>query len=89
MTTDQVITLVQQTLMAALWIGGPVLILATVVSLLVSIGQALTSTQETTVATVPRLAAVALGLLFLLPWMLQRMMGFTLQLFSDFSPYVH
>lgn len=88
MTADQVVTLAQQTLSAALWIGGPILVLATVVSLLVSIGQAMTSTQEVTVSTVPRLAAVAVGLLVLLPWMLQQMVGFTVKLFSDFSPFV-
>lgn len=88
MTADQVVALAQQTLSAALWIGGPILVLATVVSLLVSIGQAMTSTQEVTVSTVPRLAAVAVGLLVLLPWMMRQMVGFTVKLFSDFSPFV-
>ena len=88
MTTDQVVTLAQQTLSAALWLGGPILLFATLVSVLISIAQVMTSVQEVTISTVPRLAAVAVGLMVLLPWMMKRMVDFTIALFSDFSPYV-
>lgn len=89
MTADQVVALAQEAMKAALWIGAPVLLFATLVSLVVSVLQVMTSVQETTISTVPRLAAVAVGLVVLLPWMMKMMVGFTVTLFSDFSPFVN
>jgi flagellar biosynthesis protein FliQ len=47
----------------------------------------LTSLQDMTISTVPRLAAVATAVLLLMPWMVRRIGMFTLQLFSDFRPF--
>jgi flagellar biosynthetic protein FliQ len=88
MDTDQVVDLGRRTLEMALLLGLPLLAIATVVSLLVNIAQVLTSVQEITVATVPRLAAVAVAALLLMPWMWRRLAAFTVQLFSDFGPYL-
>jgi len=86
MSTEQVVELGRRTLEMALWIGAPLLIVATVVSLAINIVQVLTSVQEPTIATVPRLLAVAVAALMLMPWMLRRLALFTVQLFSDFGP---
>ena len=88
MSTAQTIELARTTLLSALWIAAPLLVIATVVSLLVNVVQVLTSLQEQTLSTVPRLAAVATAIFFLLPWMVRRMTGFTVMLFSDFRPYL-
>ena len=64
MTPEQVIALARQTLEAAFWVAAPILISATVVSLVINIGQVMTSMQDPTVTTVPRLAAVG-GIMFL------------------------
>lgn len=73
----------------ALIVGAPVLAIATVISLVISIVQVLTSVQDATVATVPRLLAAALGAVLLMPWMLRRLAMFAARLFSDFHPYLH
>jgi flagellar biosynthesis protein FliQ len=88
MSTAQTIELARATLLTALSIAAPLLVIATVVSLLINIVQVLTSLQEQTLSTVPRLAAVATTVFFLLPWMVRRMTGFTVSLFSDFRPYL-
>jgi flagellar biosynthetic protein FliQ len=88
MGTDQVVEIMRRTIETAFWMGAPLLIVATVVSLLINIAQVLTSLQETTVATVPKLLAVAAATLLLLPWMAHRLVAFTLQMFSDFRPLV-
>lgn len=88
MNADQVVDLGRRTLEMALLLSLPLLAIATVVSLLVNIAQVLTSVQEITVATVPRLAAVAAAALLLMPWMWRRLGMFTVQLFSDFGPYL-
>jgi flagellar biosynthetic protein FliQ len=89
MTPEQVVELGRRTLEMALWLGAPLLAVAIVVSLLINIVQVLTSLQEATLSTVPRLVAVALAALLLMPWMLRRLGMFTVSLFSDFSGYLH
>ena len=88
MSADQVVELARRTLETALWLGAPLLIIATVVSVGINILQVLTSLQESTLSTVPRLAAVAAALFLLLPWMVRRLEMFTVGLFSDLHPFV-
>jgi len=88
MGPEQAVDLARLTMETVLWIAAPILIAATIVSLLVNIAQVLTSIQDATIATVPRLAAVAGAVILLSPWMLRRLITFTAQLFSDFHPYV-
>ena len=84
MSVDSAVQLARETLLTALWMVAPVLVAATLVSLLISIAQVMTSIQEHTVATVPRIAVMAITIVVLLPWMLRKMMDFTVQLFADF-----
>jgi flagellar biosynthetic protein FliQ len=88
MGTEQVVTLFRGTLQMALLMGAPLLLIAVAVSLLVNVVQVLTSLQDQTLSTVPRLAAVALAILLLFPWMLRRLMVFTIAMWSDFHPFV-
>jgi flagellar biosynthesis protein FliQ len=88
MSTQQTVELARRTLETVLWIVAPLLLIATVVSLLINILQVLTSLQESTLSTVPRLAAVAVAIFFLLPYMVRRLALFTVTLFSDFHPYL-
>ena len=84
MTTEYIVQLSRETLLITLWLAAPILLAATLVSLLISIAQVMTSIQEHTVATVPRLAVVAVATFALLPWILRKLEGFTVQLLSDF-----
>ena len=88
MGSDQVVEVLRRTIEAALWMGAPLLIVATLVGLAINVVQVLTSLQETTISTVPRLFAVAAAVLLLMPWMAHRMSAFTLQVFSDFRPFL-
>ncbi len=88
MNLEQIVGLGRGTLEMALLLSLPLLAVAVVVSLFLNVVQVLTSLQENTLAAVPRLAAVAATAFVLLPWMLRRMEGFTLHLFSDFRPFV-
>ena len=87
MTVDFVVHLARLALLAAFWITIPILGAATAVSLVINIGQVMTSIQDVTVATVPRLMAVGVILFFLTPWMLNHLVSFTILLFADFRPY--
>ena len=87
MTIEQVISLARLCLEAAFWVAAPILISAMAISLAISIIQVMTSVQEPTVSAVPRLAAVGAVMFMLLPWMLHRLVVFTVQLFEDFHPF--
>ncbi len=89
MTMQMVIDLGRQTLKATLWLGAPLLVITMVISLVINVVQVLTSVQEQTVSTVPRLAVTAGCVFALMPWMLRHLVSFTVQLFSDFRPFVH
>jgi flagellar biosynthetic protein FliQ len=84
MTPEVVVQLARETLLTALLLATPILAVATVVSLLINIAQVMTSIQEHTVATVPRLVVVAITAFVMLPWMLRKLVSFTVQLFADF-----
>ena len=66
-----------------LYVAGPILIVALVVGLLVSIFQAVTQIHEMTLTFIPKILAVAAVLSFLLPWTLQQLIDFTVNLFSS------
>ena len=84
METAQTISLVRSTLEAAFFLAAPLLAIATLVSLLVNVGQVLTSLQDQTISAVPRLAAVAAAALLFLPWMLRKLIVFTVGMWGDF-----
>ena len=85
---DLVVELSRRTLEATIWVSAPVLAVAVIVGFLVSVFQVLTSLQETTLSTVPRLAAVGAACFFLMPWMVRRMGAFTVDVLSNFSHYL-
>ncbi len=84
---QDIVQLGRLTLQTALLVAGPILLIATVVSLLISIAQVLTSIQDSTAATVPRLAATAIAAIALMPWMLRQLATFTVRLFEDFQRF--
>ncbi|MFY9647942.1 MAG: flagellar biosynthetic protein FliQ [Terriglobales bacterium] len=88
METEQIVTLFRHTLQLALMMGAPLLLVAVAVSLVVNVAQVLTSLQDQTLSTVPRLAAVGAAILLFFPWMLRKLMVFTIGLWSDFHPWV-
>jgi flagellar biosynthetic protein FliQ len=87
MSPEQVIAISRQTLEAAFWVAAPILLAAMAVSLVISIGQVMTSIQDPTVTTVPRLAAVGVIVFLLTPWMLHHLVAFTTNLFADFRMF--
>ena len=67
----------------SLLLGGPPLAAALLVGVLVGVAQTLTQMHEPIVGLVPRLVAVLLVVMALLPWLLGRWIGFTTQLIES------
>jgi flagellar biosynthesis protein FliQ len=63
---------------------APILVVAIVVSLLVNVLQVLTSLQDQTLSSVPRLLATGATVFFMMPWMWRHLVTYTLQVFGDF-----
>lgn len=87
MTPDMVAELLRQLLREALILAAPVLIASVVLSFVLSLLQTLTSLQEQSLTTVPRLLAVALILLAAMPWFLERLAAYTVRLMADFARF--
>ncbi|MDX1709388.1 MAG: flagellar biosynthesis protein FliQ [Desulfobacterales bacterium] len=72
----------------AIILAAPMLLAGLLVGLLVSIFQSATSINEMTLTFIPKMLAVAVALLFFLPWMLQTMITFTTDLFKNIVTYI-
>ena len=88
MNPDSVITIAEQGIWAVLLISGPLLLLALVVGLIVSIFQATTQIQEQTLAFVPKIVAVLVGIVFFGPWMLSRMLSYANDIFANLTRFI-
>jgi flagellar biosynthetic protein FliQ len=88
MGPDQTVEMMRKVLMEAMMLSAPLLLAACLVSLVVSLLQTLTSVQEQTLTIVPRLVTVFLVTMATLPWMVHRMVSFTIRLFTDFHRYL-
>jgi flagellar biosynthetic protein FliQ len=88
MGTDQAVELVRGMLREALIVSAPLLIAASVTSFVLSFFQTLTSLQEQTLTTVPRLLIVVAMALVALPWFAQRLVTYTVVLFTNFHHYL-
>jgi flagellar biosynthetic protein FliQ len=69
-------------------LAAPLLIAAAALSFVLSLIQTLTSLQEQSLTSVPRLAAIALILLAAMPWFLERLSTYTRLLLGDFHRYL-
>ncbi len=88
MTTDMVAELMRQLMKESIIMAAPILVAAAALSFVLSLFQTLTSLQEQSLTTVPRLAAVALILLVGMPWFLERMAAYTVLLIGDLRRYL-
>ncbi len=86
MSPEVVVKLGQATLETAVLLAAPLLLSLALVSLAINIVQVLTSLQDNTISSVPRLLATAVGAILLMPWMLRKLSLFTLQVLADFRP---
>ncbi len=80
--------LMQNSLTTLMWIVAPMLIVAIVVGVIMSLIQTLTSIQDQTFSFAPRVIAIFVVFLFTFPWILQVLLTFTNSIFSDFSQFI-
>ena len=82
MTLDQATELIRHTLLMALIIAAPMLIIGLVVGILISLFQAVTQIQEQTLSFVPKIAAMVGASIVLMPWVSMRLMAYAQAMFT-------
>ena len=82
MNLDSATDLVRQTLILAMIVSAPMLVIGLVVGVIVSLLQALTQIQEQTLTFVPKIVAMVAAAIVLMPWISHRIMEYSAQLFS-------
>lgn len=82
METAEFLTIIQNVLLLVLQLMAPVLIVAIVVGLLISIFQSVTQIQEATLTFVPKIIACVLTLIIMMPWMVNLFISRTNELFE-------
>jgi flagellar biosynthetic protein FliQ len=88
MSTDFIIGLASEAVFVVLKASAPMLVLALVVGLLVSIFQATTQIQEQTLAFVPKIVAVFVSIIIFGPWILNTVIDFTYNLLNNLHNYI-
>ena len=88
MTIDDVVQICNRGLYIICITAAPVLLVSLVVGLIVSIFQTVTSIQEQTLTFVPKVLSIFMAIILLGHWMLNNMVEFMIDLWSDFSLYI-
>ncbi len=77
MTPSEAVTIAQNSIIMALLLSAPLLLIGMIVGVLISLFQAVTQIQEMTLTFVPKIFAVMITLLFFSSWMLTKIINFT------------
>ncbi|MGE5797959.1 MAG: flagellar biosynthetic protein FliQ [Ignavibacteria bacterium] len=88
MTEELVIEVLTESFYTTLIIILPILGVSLVIGILISLFQAATSLQEMTLTFVPKILVTALTLIFLLPWIMDKMIEITTRFFTMFSTVI-
>jgi flagellar biosynthetic protein FliQ len=88
MTSEFVIKLAGDAVYTVLKASAPMLVIALVVGLIISIFQATTQIQEQTLAFVPKIVAVLFSILIFGPWILNTLVDFTYNLLNNLDKYI-
>lgn len=83
-----IMTIVKKALITGLLVAGPILAISLVVGLIISIFQAATQIQEQTLTFLPKVLSIILLLVLGGPWMLNKLVMFTSEMFQSISTIV-
>ena len=88
MTPEFVIGFAREAIEMTLVISLPMLGIGMVVGIIISVFQAATQIQEMTLTMVPKIVAIFLALLIAFPWIMDKMMTYTTNLFLNLPVYI-
>jgi flagellar biosynthetic protein FliQ len=88
MSPEAVIEVARQAIKVTLMVSLPILGIGLLVGVLVSLLQAATQIQEMTLTFVPKILSIFVGLLLLLPWIMNNLMSFFLEVVNNIPRYI-
>ena len=88
MNNEMVISIAERAIWVILLASGPLLLIALITGLAVSIFQATTQIQEQTLAFVPKIVAVLVGIILFGPWMLGKVTTYATDIFENLTRFV-
>ncbi|MCE3016017.1 MAG: flagellar biosynthesis protein FliQ [Pirellula sp.] len=88
MTSSEAVDLIRDAIMMTLILGAPLLVIGMIVGLAIGLLQALTQIQDQTVSTVPKLVAMTLAIVVCMPWLADRMIDYSRNLFLEIPIHV-
>ena len=87
-TQGDIITIAKEAIYTIIISGAPLLLISLVVGLVISIFQTVTSIQEQTLTFVPKILAIFLALILMGHWIMNNMVEYMTNLWSDFNVYI-
>jgi flagellar biosynthetic protein FliQ len=88
MSPESVMTMGRQAVEITLLVSAPLLAVALIIGLVISIFQAATQINETTLSFIPKLVGIFVALIIAGPWMMSIMLDYMRQLFSSIPTMV-
>jgi flagellar biosynthetic protein FliQ len=83
-----IIHLGREVFLTAVMVASPMLIAGLIVGVTISVIQTATSIQEQTLTFIPKIIAVVVSLILFLPWMMQTMLDFSVELLNNIPIYI-
>jgi flagellar biosynthesis protein FliQ len=83
METGDALEFVRHTLILALLISAPMLLIGMAVGVVVSLFQAVTQIQEQTLTFVPKIASMIFAAVLLMPWIIQKLLDYSAAIFGE------
>lgn len=75
--------------MTTLWVSAPLLLIGFAAGIVISLVQIVTSIQDAAFSTIPRLGVFLASTLLLMPWMLKKLVAYTVAVLGDLGRYAH
>lgn len=88
MSDDFILTLGQEALRITIFLAAPMLLVAMIVGIVVSLLQAVTQINEATLTFIPKIVAIAIVLVVGGPWMIETISTYTTDLISRFPELI-
>ncbi len=82
MTPEMVVSLGRDAIYLMLLVSAPMLLSGLLIGLIISILQAVTQVHEMTLTFIPKIVVVAVSLIIFLPWIINKLVDFTHQLYA-------
>ncbi|MDE6739528.1 MAG: flagellar biosynthesis protein FliQ [Lachnospiraceae bacterium] len=89
MTIDDVTAVAQTAIYTIIKCAAPLLLVSLCVGLIVSIFQTVTSIQEQTLTFIPKILAIFLAMIIMGHWIMNNMVQYMIELWSNFGAYIN